>query len=33
MALGGKVEGGMLSDMTPWTMALEFIPIYKKVKN
>jgi hypothetical protein len=27
MAQGGKVEGGLMTDMTPWTLTMEFIPI------
>jgi hypothetical protein len=33
MSPGGKVEGGLLADMTPWTMVMEFIPIDKKIKS
>ena len=28
MSSGGRIAGGMLNDMTPWTIVMEFIPLY-----
>ena len=33
MATGGRIAGGLLTDMTPWTMVMEFIPIDRKIKS